>query len=161
MDGCMIIHSWYLYLYLYSSHVTRLTFCAFTDARQKYFHPANYHTCHSSMLHAYCKKVPKIVKIITITKPSALGMSDPLMDQFNMGRRVDWGAQLTVVFGFLGTPCLMKIWYMLLASLGWEGDENRRRNKGEGETYREVGTRWIHQLHLPFNSVTHKNCQKV
>ena len=87
-------------------------------------------------------------------------MSDPLMDQFNMGRRVDWGAsnwgvgqfdwgrpvdwegrvdwgaQLTVVFGFLGTPCLMKIWYMLLASLGWEGDENRRRNKGEGETYR-------------------------
>ena len=85
------------------------------------------------MLHAYCKKVPKIVKIITITKPSALGMSDPLMDQFNMGRRVDWGAsnwgvgkfdwgrpvdwegrvdwgaQLTVVFGFLGTPCLMKI----------------------------------------------------
>ena len=60
-------------------------------------------------VHAYCKKVPKIVKIITITKPSALGMSDPLMDQFNMGRRVDWGAQLTVVFGFLGTPCLMKI----------------------------------------------------
>ena len=93
----------------------------------------------------YCKKVPKIVKIITITKPSALGMSDPLMDQFNMGRRVDWevrvdwGAQLTVVFGFLGTPCLMKIWYMLLASLGWEGDENRRRNIKGGRWNLQIG----------------------
>ena len=45
---------------------------------------------------------------------------------------------------WLGGSVDSRIWFpwnsmphenMLLAILGWEGDENRRRNTGEGETY--------------------------